>query len=60
MKSFLTVMICLSFVLMKSWAFADLPEPKGKSANPNVVAGDEAIDSNAYKTAVGKWNTQVQ
>jgi Flp pilus assembly protein TadD len=60
MKSFLTVMIFLSLALMQSRAFADLPEPKGKPTNPNVVAGRKAIDAKDYKTAVGYLTKAVQ
>jgi Flp pilus assembly protein TadD len=60
MKSFLIVMIFLSLVLMQSRAFADLPEPKGKPANANVVAGRKAIDAKDYKTAVSYLTKAVQ
>jgi Flp pilus assembly protein TadD len=60
MKSFLTVMIFLSLALMQSRAFADLPEPKGKPANANAVAGRKAIDAKDYKTAVSYLTKAVQ
>jgi len=60
MKSFLAMVVFFSFVLMQSRAFADLPEPKGKPANPNVVAGRKAIDAKDYKTAVGYLTKAVQ
>jgi Flp pilus assembly protein TadD len=60
MKSFLAVIMFLSLMLMQNRAFADLPEPKGKPANPNVVAGRKAIDAKDYKAAVGHLTKAVQ
>jgi tetratricopeptide (TPR) repeat protein len=60
MKSFLAMVVFFSFVLIQSRVFADLPEPKGKPANPNVVAGRKAIDAKDYKTAVGYLTKAVQ
>ena len=60
MKSFLAVVMFLSLMLMQSGAFADLPEPKGKPANANAVAGRKAIDAKDYKTAVGYLTKAVQ
>jgi len=41
-------------------AFGDLPEPKGKAENPNIVAGRKAIDAKDYKGAVGHFTKAVQ
>jgi len=41
-------------------AFGDLPEPKGKAENPNIVAGRKAIDAKDYKGAVGHLTKAVQ
>ena len=41
-------------------AFGDLPEPKGKTENPNIVAGRKAIDAKDYKAAVGHLTKAIQ
>ena len=41
-------------------AFGDLPEPKGKAENPNIVAGRKAIDAKDYRGAVGHLTKAVQ
>ncbi len=41
-------------------AFGDLPEPKGKAENANVIAGRKAIDAKDYKAAVGHLTKAVQ
>ena len=60
MKSFFAVLIFFSLVLIQGRAFADLPEPKAKPVNANVVAGRKAIDAKDYKTAVGYLTKAVQ
>ena len=60
MKSFLAMMLFLSFALVQSRAFADLPEPKAKPVNQNVAAGRKAIDAKDYKTAVTYLTKAVQ
>ncbi|HTN73215.1 MAG TPA: tetratricopeptide repeat protein [Methylomirabilota bacterium] len=60
MKLILAVMMFLSLVLGQNRAFADLPEPKAKPTNPNVVAGRKAIEAKDYKTAVGYLTKAVQ
>ena len=53
-----TVMIGL--ILWHSVALADLPEPKGKTENPNVVAARKAIEAKDFKSAVGHLTKAVQ
>jgi Flp pilus assembly protein TadD len=61
MKSFLSVvMLVLGLVIMQTRAFADLPRPKEKPENPNVVAGRKAIDANDFKAAVAHFTKAVQ
>jgi len=60
MKSLLTVAAFLGLMLIRSGAFADLPEPKAKPVNANVAAGRKAIDAKDYKTAVGYLTKAVQ
>jgi tetratricopeptide (TPR) repeat protein len=55
---FTTVVIGLIF--WQSLAFADLPEPKAKPENPNVVAARKAIDAKDFKSAVGHLTKAVQ
>ena len=61
MKSFWAVAaLSLSLVFVQSWAFADMPDPKAKPENPNVVAGRKAIEAKDYKSAVGHLTKAVQ
>ena len=55
-----SVALVLSLSFVPSRAFADLPEPKGKNENPNIVAGRKAIDAKDYKAAVGHLTKAVQ
>lgn len=41
-------------------ALADLPEPKEKAENPNIVAGRKAIETKDFKAAVGHLTKAVQ
>ena len=50
----------VGLVLWQSAAFADLPEPKGKTENPNVAAARKAIEAKDYKGAVGYLIKAVQ
>jgi Flp pilus assembly protein TadD len=52
----------LAFGLMiaPALAFADLPDPKAKVENPNVVAGRKAIEAKDFKSAVGHLTKAVQ
>jgi Flp pilus assembly protein TadD len=52
--------LSLSLVFVQSRAFADMPEPKAKSENPNIVAGRKAIEAKNYKAALGHLTKAVQ
>ncbi|MBM4263844.1 MAG: tetratricopeptide repeat protein [Deltaproteobacteria bacterium] len=52
--------LALSFVIGTGAALADLPEPKPKTENPNVVAGRKAIEAKDFKAAVGHLTKAVQ
>jgi Flp pilus assembly protein TadD len=41
-------------------ALADLPEPKGKTENANIIAGRKAIEAKDFKAAVGHLTKAVQ
>ena len=61
MKSLWAVaVLSLSLVFVQGRVFADLPEPKEKAENPNMVAGRKAIDAKDYKAAVGHLTKAVQ
>jgi len=45
-------LLILGIVLWQSIALADLPDPKGKPENPNVVAARKAIAVKDFKSAV--------
>lgn len=61
MKSLWAVaVLSLSLVFVQGRVFADLPEPKEKAANPNIVAGRKALDAKDYKAAVGHLTKAVQ
>ena len=55
-------MIAVVFGLLFSQqiAYADLPEPKEKGENPNIVAGRKALEAKDYKAAVGYLTKAVQ
>ena len=57
---FRCMVVAVGFLAWQSVAFADLPDPKGKTENPNVVAGRKAIDAKDYKGAVGHLTKAVQ
>ncbi|MDP2604751.1 MAG: tetratricopeptide repeat protein [Deltaproteobacteria bacterium] len=52
--------LIVSLVFVQSRAFADLPEPKAKPENANIVAGRKAIEVKDYKTALGHLTKAVQ
>jgi Flp pilus assembly protein TadD len=52
--------LSLGLVFVQSRAFADMPEPKAKPENPNIVAGRKAIEAKDYKTALGHLTKAVQ
>lgn len=61
MKSLWAVVaLVLSLAFVPGLARADLPEPKGKSENANIVAARKAIDTKDFKTAVGYLTKAVQ
>jgi len=60
MRHFRVAAIMIGLVLWQAVAFADLPEPKGKTENPNVVAARKAIEAKDYKGAVGYLTKAVQ
>jgi len=61
MKAFLSVMIfAVGLLGTQPAAFADLPEPKGKTENANIVAGRKAIEAKDFKAAVGHLTKAVQ
>jgi Flp pilus assembly protein TadD len=50
----------IAFILWQALALADLPEPKGKTENPNVVAARKSIEAKDFKSAVGHLTKAVQ
>ncbi|MDP2606397.1 MAG: tetratricopeptide repeat protein [Deltaproteobacteria bacterium] len=61
MKSLWAVAVLgLSLVFVQSRALADMPEPKARPENPNIVAGRKAIEAKDYKAAVGHFTKAVQ
>jgi len=61
MKNIIRItIVALGVIVWQALAFADLPEPKGKTENPNVVAARKAIDAKDFKSAVGHLTKAVQ
>jgi len=60
MSFFRVAVMMVGVVLLQSVAFADLPEPKEKTENPNIVAARKAIDAKDYKGAVGHLTKAVK
>jgi Tfp pilus assembly protein PilF len=54
------VVLILGLAFAQGRAFGDLPEPKGKAENPNIVAGRKAIEAKDFKAAVGHLTKAVQ
>jgi Flp pilus assembly protein TadD len=52
--------LVLSLAFVQGRAFADVPEPKSKTENANIVAGRKAIDAKNFKAAVGHLTKAVQ
>lgn len=52
--------LAIGLVFWQSLAFGDMPEPKAKPENPNIVAGRKAIDAKDYKSALGYLTKAVQ
>jgi Tfp pilus assembly protein PilF len=61
MKTLLSViMIVISLAFCQRVAVADMPEPKTKMENPNIVRGRQAIEAKDFKAAVGHLTKAVQ
>jgi Flp pilus assembly protein TadD len=61
MKSLAAVItLVFSLMLVQSEAFADLPEPKGKAENANIIAGRKSIEAKDFKSALGHLSKAVQ
>jgi len=61
MKTLLSVItLVIGLAFCQSAALADLPDPKGKTENPNIVAARKAIDAKDFKSAVGHLTKVVQ
>ncbi len=61
MKLLLSVMTLVTGLALGPFAArADMPEPKGKAENPNIVAGRKAIEAKDYKAAIGHLTKAVQ
>ena len=61
MKSLAAVItLVFSLMLVQSEAFADLPEPKGKAENANILAGRKSIEAKDFKSALGHLSKAVQ
>ena len=54
------ITLAVGLVIWQSAAFADLPSPKERPENPNVVAARKAIDAKDFKSAVGHLTKAVQ
>ena len=52
--------LAVGLLVWQSFALADMPEPKAKAENPNVVAGRKAIEAKDFKSAVGHLTKAVQ
>ena len=61
MKTLLSVtMLLIGLAFCQRAAVADMPEPKTKMENPNIVAGRQAIQAKDFKAAVGHLTKAVQ
>jgi len=61
MKTLLSVItLVIGLAFCQRAAFADLPEPKGKSENANIAAARKAIEAKDFKSAVGHLTKAVQ
>jgi Flp pilus assembly protein TadD len=60
MKSLAAIIaLFLSLLVVQSGAFADLPEPKGKAENANILAGRKSIEAKDFKSALGHLSKAV-
>ena len=61
MKNLFRIMtLAVGLLVWQSFAFADMPEPKAKAENPDIVAGRKAIEAKDFKSAVGHLTKAVQ
>jgi len=61
MKTLLSVItLVISLAFCQGAARADMPDPKGKSENANIVAARKAIEAKDFKSAVGHLTKAVQ
>ena len=60
MKGSVSGAILVIGLLLSQSAFADLPDPKGKTESASVVAGRKAIEAKDFKAAVGHLTKAVQ
>ena len=61
MKALLSVItLVIGLAFCQRAAVADMPEPKTKMENPNIVAGRQAIQAKDFKAAVGHLTKAVQ
>jgi Tfp pilus assembly protein PilF len=61
MKRLLSVgTLIIGLALSHCVAFADMPPPKDKNENPNIVAARKSIEAKDYKAAVGHLTKAVQ
>lgn len=61
MKDLFRIMtLAVGLLVWQSFALADMPQPKAKAENPNVVAGRKAIEAKDFKSAVGHLTKAVQ
>jgi Flp pilus assembly protein TadD len=54
------ITLSLSLLVVQSEALGDLPEPKGKAENTNIVAGRKSIEAKDFKSALGHLSKAVQ
>ena len=61
MKNLFRIMtLAVGLLGCQSFAFADMPEPKVKAENPNIVAGRKAIAAKDFKSAVNHLTKAIQ
>ena len=61
MKNLFRIMtLAVGLLVCQSFAFADMPEPKVKAENPNIVAGRKAIAAKDFKSAVNHLTKAIQ
>lgn len=52
--------LAIGLIYWQSLAFGDMPEPKAKPENPNIVAARKSIAAKDFKAAVGQLTKAVQ